>query len=99
MLGTTLLALIALFGVFAFVALKLEGLALFAPATTGGITNAAAAYCAAECRLTDDRCPMSGSHERALNCPLWKFIEADLPTTRYGNPFEKVQQTARRSRP
>jgi hypothetical protein len=89
MLGTTLLALLALFGVFAFIVLKVEGLALFAPASTGGITSAAAAYCADLCRLTDSRCPMTGSHERALNCPLWKFVEADVPTMVHGSPFDR----------
>jgi hypothetical protein len=71
MLGTTLLALLALFVVFAFILLKVEGLALFAPKSSGDITNAAAAYSTNQCRLTDGRCPMSGSPEGALNCPLW----------------------------
>jgi hypothetical protein len=87
MLGTTLLALLALFGVFAFILLRVERLALFAPKSTGGISNSAAEFCRDGCRLTDGRCPLTGSHERALNCPLWKFIEADLPTTLYGSPF------------
>ncbi len=87
MLGTSLLALLALFSVFAFILLKVEGLALFAPKSTGGITNSAAAFCADGCRLVDGRCPLTGSHERALNCPLWKFVEADLPTSLYGSPF------------
>jgi hypothetical protein len=87
MLGTTLLALLALFGIFAFILLKVEGLALFAPKSTGGIANSAATFCADQCRLTDGRCPMTGSHERALNCPLWKFVDADVPTSVYGSPF------------
>ncbi len=95
MLGTTLLALLALFGIFAFIVLKVEGLALFAPKSTGGITNSAAAYCAEGCRLTDGRCPLTNTPERALNCPLWKFIEADLPTSLYGNPFAHLQAPSR----
>jgi hypothetical protein len=91
MLGTTLLALIALFVVFAFILLKVEGLALFAPKSTAGVANSAAAYCADQCRLTDGRCPMTGSRERALNCPLWKFVEADVPTVLYGSPFAHLQ--------
>ena len=97
MLGTTLLLLLALFGVFAFILLKVEGLALFAPKSTGGVANSAAAYCADQCRLTDGRCPMTGSRERALNCPLWKFVEADLPTMLYGNPFAHLQASGRTS--
>jgi hypothetical protein len=91
MLGTTLLALLALFAVFAFILVKVEKLALFAPASTGGISSSAAAYCADQCRLTDGRCPMTGSRERALNCPLWKFVEADVPTALYGSPFTGLQ--------
>jgi hypothetical protein len=87
MLGTTLLALLALFVVFAFILLKVEGLALFAPKSTGGISNSAAAFCADGCRLADGCCPLTGSPDRAQNCPLWKFVEADLPTTSYGSPF------------
>jgi hypothetical protein len=64
MLGTTLLALLALFAVFAFIRMKVEGLALFAPKSTGGVANSAAAYCADQCRLTDDRCPMTGRRPR-----------------------------------
>jgi len=95
MLGITLLALLALFAVFAFILLKVERLALFAPKGTGGIANSAAAFCADQCRLTDGRCPMTGSHERALNCALWKFVEADVPTTLYGNPFAYLQASGR----
>jgi hypothetical protein len=86
MLGYTLFALLGLFVVIAFIRVKVEGLALFAPRSTGGITNAAAAYCTQQCRLTDGRCPMTGSLEGALNCPLWKFVEADLPMALHGNP-------------
>lgn len=97
MLGITLLALLALFGVFAFIVLKVEGLALFAPKSTGAIANSAAVYCADQCRLSDGRCPMTGSRERALNCPLWKFVEADVPTMLYGNPFAHLQASSRPS--
>ncbi len=91
MLGVTLLAILALFIVFAFIFIRVDGLALFAPRSTGGITASAAEFCNNGCRLVDGRCPMTGSAERALNCPLWKFIEADVPTSLYGNPFAHLQ--------
>lgn len=95
MLGTTLLGLIALFAAFAFLLMKVEGLALFAPRSTWGITNSAAAYCTGTCRLSDGRCPMTGTADRALNCPLWKFVEADVPTSLYGDPFAHLRASER----
>lgn len=95
MLGITLLGLMALFAAFAFLVIKVEGLALFAPRSTGGISNSAAAYCTGTCRLNDGSCPMTGSSERALNCPLWKFVEADMPTSLYGDPFAHLRASER----
>ena len=90
----TLLAIAALFGVLAFIIARVDGLAFLAPKRTGGLTNSAADYCTHGCRLVDGRCPLTGSPERALNCPLWKFIEADVPTSLYGSPFEHVQHAS-----
>lgn len=90
----TLLAILALFGGLAFIIARVEGLAFLAPKSTGGLTNSAAEYCEHGCRLVDGRCPLTGSPERALNCPLWKFIEADVPTSQYGSPFEHLQRAS-----
>ena len=87
----TLLAIVALFGVLSFIIARVDGLAFLAPKRTGGLTNSAADYCTHGCRLVDGRCPLTGSPESALNCPLWKFIEADVPTRQYGSPFEPLQ--------
>ena len=83
----TLLAITALFGVLAFVIAKVDGLTFLAPKSTEGIRASAATFCAEGCRLSDGRCPLSGTAERALGCPLFKFIDADVPTSLYGNPF------------
>jgi hypothetical protein len=91
MFATTLLAMLALFAVLAFVIAQVDGLAFLAPKRTGGLTNAAAEYCQRGCRSFDGRCPLTGSSEGALNCPLWKFIEADVPTSVYGSPFARQQ--------
>ena len=87
----TLLSIAALFGVLAFIIARVEGLAFLAPKRTGGLTNSAHDYCTHGCRLVDGRCPLTGSREQALNCPLWKFIEADVPTNQYGSPFAPAQ--------
>ena len=93
MLGT-LLAIAALFGALSFIIARVDGLTFLAPKRTGGLTNSAVDYCTHGCRLVDGRCPLTGSPERALNCPLWKFIEADVPTSLYGSPFEHLQQAS-----
>ncbi len=93
MLGVTLLALLALFVVFGFIISRVEGLTPFAPKSTKRIAGSAEAYCANDCRIVDGRCPLTGSRERALNCPLWKFVDADVPTSLYGNPFAHLQST------
>jgi hypothetical protein len=83
----TLLAIAALFAVLASVIAKVDGLAFLAPDTTKGITGSTAMYCAEACRLADGRCSLSGTVERAANCPLWKYVEANVPMTLYGSPF------------
>ena len=83
----TVLAIAALFGVLAFVVAKVDGLTFLAPKSTKGVTAAAASYCTDDCRLADGRCPMTGTAERAVNCPLWRFIDADVSTMSYGSPF------------
>ncbi len=90
-MGPTLLALFGLVVVFAFVLSRIEGLALFAPKSTKGITGAAAGFCSRGCRTPDGRCPLTGSAERAQDCPLWRFVDADVPTQLYGSPFEQVE--------
>lgn len=85
------LAILGLVLVFGFILLRVERLALFAPKRTLGIATSAEAFCQDGCRLVDGRCPLTGSAEQALNCPLWKFVEADLPTVLYGSPFASAR--------
>jgi hypothetical protein len=87
----TLLAIVALSSVLAFIIARVERRAFRAPKRTGGLTNSAAHYCMHGCRVVDSRCPLTGSAEGALNCPLWKFIEANLPTIQYGSSLEHPQ--------
>ena len=79
-----------LLGVFAFTIAKLEGLTFLGPKRTKAIAGSAAAYCAERCRA-DGRCPLTGTTEQSMTCPLWKFIEADEPTALYGSPFNPLQ--------
>lgn len=86
----SLFAVVVVFAVIAFVIAKIDGLAFLAPKSTRGIAGSAGKYCREECRRADGRCPLTGTREGALNCPLWKFVEADVPTRSYGSPFGPV---------
>jgi hypothetical protein len=90
-MGPTLLAILGLALVFGFIVLRKERLTLFGPKSTAGISASASHFCTNNCRLVDGRCPLTGSEQQALNCPLWKFVEADLPTTVYGSPFSYTE--------
>lgn len=89
LLGPTLLALLALVVIFGFAVSRIDGLALFAPSSTKGIAASATTFCTGRCRPPDGRCPLTGSAERAEDCPLWRFVDGDLPTSLYGSPFEQ----------
>ncbi len=87
---TPLAAVLAISALFiigvAFIA-RTEGLAFLAPKSTAGLNRAAAHFCHDDCRTPDGRCPLSIDAGETLNCPLWKFIDADMPTAAYGSPF------------
>jgi hypothetical protein len=50
----------------------------FGPKHTAGLEGAAEAFCLLFCRRPDDTCPLGCPAEE---CPLWRFVDADLPTT------------------
>jgi hypothetical protein len=79
--------------VFVTVGLHFEGLALFAPGRASKLAGAAEDFCVHRCRLEDGSCPMTGTKEQPDDCPLWKYISDDMPTTNYGNPFAEFQDT------
>lgn len=89
----TLLAILLLVAVFGFVVARVEGLALFAPKRTRQVAPSAQVFCADRCRTPDGRCPLTGTTGRAADCPLWKFVAADVPTSLYGNPFAHLRPT------
>ncbi len=89
----TLVVIALVFGVLAFTIARVEGLAFLGPKRTRAITSSATAYCSDRCRAADGRCPLTGSADRFPSCPLWRFIEADEPTVRYGSPFAHLQRS------
>lgn len=91
---TPLAALLAIIGLFtAGVALiaRVEGLAFLAPKGSAGLAGPAHGFCRGTCRSADGCCPLTGSAIEALNCPLWKFVETDVPTSLHGSPFVPIE--------
>lgn len=81
------LGITALFVVLALVIARVDGLALLAPRSTQALRASAHGFCADRCRA-DGLCPLTGGAERGVDCPLWKYVAANVPTTLYGSPFE-----------
>jgi hypothetical protein len=46
---------------------------------TGQLAGAAQKFCLENCRLPDERCPLLRSDMRREDCPLWRFVTANLP--------------------
>jgi hypothetical protein len=86
---TAVLGIVGIFVILALVVARIDGLAFLAPKSTRGIRSSAEAFCVDRCR-EDGRCPLTGTAEQARNCPLWKYIGADVPTVVHGSPFESM---------
>jgi hypothetical protein len=50
---------------------------LLAPTHTRRLATTAEAFCILYCREEDEACPLDTGPD---SCPLWRFVEADLPT-------------------
>ncbi|MBI4409308.1 MAG: hypothetical protein HY561_06340 [Gemmatimonadetes bacterium] len=79
--------ILAVFVVLAWVIAQVDGLGFLAPKSTHGIRGSAESFCVGDCRV-NGRCPLTGSAQRAPSCPLWTYVDADVPTVLYGSPFE-----------
>jgi hypothetical protein len=44
------------------------------------LAGAAQEFCLRHCRLPDERCPLLRSDMRREDCPLWRFVTANMPT-------------------
>jgi hypothetical protein len=81
------IAIVLIATAMAILVMRVEGLALFAPGRTTRIKGSAQAYCLDHCRNPDGSCPLG---LRAKDCPLWQFVEADLPTDLRTDPFRPI---------
>jgi hypothetical protein len=86
---TAVLAIAAVFiGLAAWLA-HTDGLAFLSPKTTRGLQSSAQLYCSNTCREAGN-CPLTHSADRAVDCPLFKYVAADTAIAVYGSPFESV---------
>lgn len=83
------LGILAVFVILAAIFARVDGLAFLAPASTRGMRLSATRFCTDQCRQ-DGICPMTGTADKAVDCPLFGYIRADVPTAVHGNPFERV---------
>ena len=86
LVGAVVAISILFLGGVAYIALS-EGLTFLAPNSTTGLNGSAMQFCRKACRTSAGDCPLTASPKEAANCPLWKFINADVPTVLYGSPF------------
>jgi hypothetical protein len=82
------LAIVAIFLLLAMMFARFDGLAFLAPSSTRGIRLSATRFCTDQCRR-QGICPMTGTVDRAVNCPLFRYVRADVPTAVHGSPFEQ----------
>ena len=83
----TVLAIMAIFLILVFLASRWEGLAFLAPKSTKRMRDAAQSFCLDQCQTADGKCPLEGGPE---SCPMWQFIDADLPTDLRIDPFREL---------
>lgn len=88
----TILVIIAIFVALSVLfALWIDGSALFAPRSTKRIAGSAGKFCVHECRSAEGECPLSRFGVQPEDCPLWNFVNADLPTQVHGSPFAHLK--------
>lgn len=81
------LTILAIAGGLGFLLARADGFGFLMPRTSRGIGLSAERFCTGSCRRADGCCPLTASAARAVDCPLWKYLAADVPTVRYGSPF------------
>ena len=91
MTSTVLLIIFGIFVVLAAVFARLDGLAWLAPKRTARVSGVAQHFCDHNCKNADGSCPLVEVHLRQEDCPLWRFINADLPTMPQGDPFGNLK--------
>ena len=87
MTSTVLLVIFGIFVVLAALFARFDGLAWLAPKRTARVSGTAQHFCDHYCKNHDGSCPLVKVELQREECPLWRFINADLPTMQAGDPF------------
>lgn len=85
--AASLVGVLGLTGAFGLLVAKVEKLGFLQPRTTRGISASAQDFCTDRCRTAEGQCPLTHSAVAASDCPLWKYISADVPVAVHGSPF------------
>ena len=81
------IGILLVFTVLATLIARADGLAFLAPRSTRALRASAQSFCSERCRQAG-QCPLTKGSEAAADCPLFKYIGADVATVSYGSPFE-----------
>ena len=87
----TVLGIAGLFVLLAVVIARVEHRSFLAPSTSSGVKASVAHFCTSQCRV-EGSCPVTRTTEQWSECPLWKYVAADVPTEIHGSPFEHLQE-------
>ncbi len=82
------LVIVGIFLLLMWFLAETDHLAFLGPRSTRGIGASASYFCTDDCRV-EGRCPMTGGTTRNRECPLWKYVDADVPIEPHGSPFER----------
>jgi hypothetical protein len=84
------IAIVAIAVVMTIFVCRVEGLGFFAPANTRSLAGSAQTFCLGDCRLSDGQCHLAMAGMARKDCPLWRYVNADLSTTLRLNPSAPV---------
>ncbi len=86
----SVLSILAIFVILVFIASRIDGLTFLAPKSTKRLRGAAQSFCLDECQTSTGTCPLG---VEPAQCPMWRFVDADMPTDTRVNPFRPLSDT------
>ena len=93
MVPLTILMILGVFVLLATAIARVDGLAWMAPKRSARIAGSARCFCEDHCRTADGQCPLARSGLQQEDCPLWRYVDLDLPTVEVGSPFAHLTPT------
>lgn len=83
------MAILSIIVVMSLLIKAVDGIKFFAPGTTDRLAGSAQTFCLDTCKLPGGQCPLEG-RVAVADCPLWRFVEARMPTDLRASPFRPV---------